>query len=271
MTDAISSNIYHDKTNYGKVFLVGAGPGDPDLMTVKAHRLLGQCDALVYDSLVPNEILQLVDDACELKFVGKRRGHHSFPQAKINSILLKFAQEYKCVVRLKGGDPFIFGRGGEEAEYLARQGVSVEVVPGVTAGIAAPSYIGMPLTHRLCGSSVTFVTGHEEIDKARRTVNWSALAKASHTLVIYMGLHNLGLIVDELISGGIDIDTPTVVIQQATVLGQRYVKIRLGDLVSESRKNKFFSPSIIVIGKIVDFQVKECSPDPANVTMPIKF
>ncbi|WP_320673688.1 uroporphyrinogen-III C-methyltransferase [Prochlorococcus sp. MIT 1341] len=259
------------KIQYGKVFLVGAGPGDPDLITVKAHRLLQKCDAVVYDSLVPSQILEVVRASCELQFVGKRRGHHSSSQVKTNSLLLELAKKHDCVVRLKGGDPFMFGRGGEEAEYLFQKGVPVEVVPGVTAGIAAPAYIGIPLTHRLCGSSVTFVTGHEEIDKARRTVNWSSLAEVSHTLVIYMGLHNIEQIVQQLIEGGMGLDTPAAVIQQATVVGQRFIRANLGDLVQESRRKMFSSPSIIVIGKIVDLQVKECSPEPANVTMPITF
>lgn len=256
---------------YGTVYLVGAGPGDPDLLTVKACRLLNQCDALIYDSLVPQELLDLVPSSCHCHFVGKRRGHHSVPQSKINSILLGMAQEYSCVVRLKGGDPFLFGRGAEEAAYLTDRGVSVEVVPGVTAGIAVPAYIGIPVTHRCAGSSVTFVTGHEGIDKRRPSVNWQALSKASDALVIYMGLHNLQHIVSELIAGGLNPSTPSVVIQQGTVVGQRYVKASLDKLAAEAGRLYFSSPVIIVIGSIVDFQVADVSPDPANITMPILF
>jgi siroheme synthase len=151
----------------GTVYLVGAGPGDPELLTLKAHRLLSQCDALVYDSLVPKALLDLVPEHCERHFVGKRRGHHSVPQPSTNAVLVELASRHRLIVRLKGGDPFLFGRGGEEAAHLVRHGVPVEVVPGVTAGIAAPAYLGIPVTHRRAGSSVTFVTGHEEIDKGR--------------------------------------------------------------------------------------------------------
>ena len=191
----------------GTVYLVGAGPGDPDLLTVKAQRLLRQCDALVYDSLVPREVLDLVSEDAEQHFVGKRRGHHSVPQPSTNAVLVELAQRCRCVVRLKGGDPFLFGRGGEEAAHLARHGVPVEVVPGVTAGIAAPAYVGIPVTHRRAGSSVTFVTGHEEIDKRRPGVDWRGLARCSDGLVIYMGLHNLQRICDELIAGRARADT----------------------------------------------------------------
>ncbi len=244
----------------GTVFLVGAGPGDPDLLTVKAHKLLKRCDAVLYDSLVPKEILDLVPENCECQFVGKRRGHHSFPQSKINKLLLSLASSYSCVVRLKGGDPFVFGRGGEEAAFLNKNGVAVEIVPGITAGIAAPSSIGIPITHRLSSSSVTFVTGHEVIDKHRSSVKWRALATASDTLVIYMGLHNLQKIVEQLIAGGLDVNTPSAIIHQATLVGQRFVKAPLGKLVSEAENQKFLSPSIIIVGFVVDTQVEACIP-----------
>ena len=162
----------------GTVFLIGAGPGDPDLLTVKAHKIISKCDALVYDSLIPLELLELVPKSCQLHSVGKRRGHHSVPQRKTNDILFDLAKSCSSVVRLKGGDPFLFGRGAEEAAYLYKKGVPVQVVPGVTSGIAAPAYVGIPITHRLAGSSVTFVTGHEGIDKKRPAVNWGSLAKS---------------------------------------------------------------------------------------------
>ncbi len=255
----------------GTVYLVGAGPGDPDLLTVKAQRLLSQCGALIYDSLVPVEVLDLVAGSCERHFVGKRRGHHSVPQAKTNAVLLEMARRHDCVVRLKGGDPFLFGRGAEEAAYLYRHGVPVEVVPGVTAGIAVPAYSGIPVTHRLAGSSVTFVTGHEGVDKQRVGVNWKALATASDGLVIYMGLHNLRHIVAELIHGGLDGSTPSAVIQQGTVIGQRLLKVPLSQLVEKVETMGFTAPSIIMIGVAVNFQVEACSPPLAHVTMPISF
>ncbi|QNI52531.1 uroporphyrinogen-III C-methyltransferase [Synechococcus sp. RS9915] len=255
----------------GTVYLVGAGPGDPELLTLKAHRLLIQCDALVYDSLVPKEVLDLVPTSCERRFVGKRRGHHSVPQPSTNAVLVEMAQKHSIVVRLKGGDPFLFGRGGEEAAYLAERNITVQVVPGVTAGIAAPAYAGIPVTHRRAGSSVTFVTGHEEIDKRRPSVDWRALATASDGLVIYMGLHNLPRIAEELMAGGLATTTPVAVIQQGTVAGQRCLKATLVDVADQCRAEAFKSPSIVVVGEVIDQQIEACMPTPAAVMMPIPF
>jgi len=254
---------------FGTVFLVGAGPGDPELLTVKAHRLLRCCDALVYDSLVPQALLDLVPKGCECRFVGKRRGHHSVPQPNINAVLVEMAQRHQRVVRLKGGDPFLFGRGGEEAAHLVARGVPVEVVPGVTAGIAAPAYAGIPVTHRRAGSSVTFVTGHEEIDKGRPAVDWRGLARSSDGLVIYMGLHNLPRICEELMAGGLAPSTPAAAIQQGTVQGQRIVVASLEDLAAQVAMASLASPAIIVIGGVVAQRVAACAPLPAEVVMPI--
>ncbi|WP_320663597.1 uroporphyrinogen-III C-methyltransferase [Prochlorococcus sp. MIT 1223] len=258
-------------TLFGTVYLVGAGPGDPDLLTVKAQRLISNCDAIVYDSLVPNEILSLVKASCECIFVGKRRNKHSVPQPKTNELLLELVKSFKCIVRLKGGDPFVFGRGGEEAAYLSGKGVSVEVVPGVTSGIAASAYMGIPLTHRLCGSSVTFVTGHEGFNKKIPSVNWKELAKSSDSIVIYMGVHNLRYIVEQLLINGLNPLMPVAVIQQATVKGQRYLKSTLAEIVGQVEKEKFESPAIVIVGSVVNYQVSECAPTPSNVTMPISF
>ncbi|MCP9917661.1 uroporphyrinogen-III C-methyltransferase [Cyanobium sp. ATX 6F1] len=255
----------------GKVYLVGAGPGDPELLTLKAHRLLRACDALVYDSLVPKELLELTPEHCERHFVGKRRGHHSVPQPSTNAVLVELAQRHRCVVRLKGGDPFLFGRGGEEAAHLVRHGVPVEVVPGVTAGIAAPAYVGIPITHRRAGSSVTFVTGHEEIDKGRPGVDWRGLARCSDGLVIYMGLHNLRRICEELMAGGLGATTPAAVIQQGTVNGQRELVTELAQLADRVEAEGFESPSIVVIGQVVEERVPSCAPAPADVELPIPF
>ena len=255
----------------GTVYLVGAGPGDPELLTLKAHRLLSSCDALVYDSLVPKALLDLVPEGCECHFVGKRRGHHSVPQRSTNSVLVELARRRRCIVRLKGGDPFLFGRGGEEAAHLAGHGVPVEVVPGVTAGIAAPAYCGIPVTHRSAGSSVTFVTGHEEIDKARPGVDWRGLARSSDGLVIYMGLHNLRRIVEELLAGGLAPQTPAAVVQQGTVQGQRLLTTSLADLPDRAEAEGFASPSIVVVGEVVNQRVAACAPEPAEAEMPIPF
>jgi len=257
------------RDQFGTVFLIGAGPGDPDLLTVKAQKIISKCDALVYDSLIPLELLQLVPINCQLHSVGKRRGHHSVSQQKTNDILFDLAKSCSCVVRLKGGDPFLFGRGAEEASYLHEKGISVEVVPGLTSGIAAPAYVGIPVTHRLAGSSVTFVTGHEGINKERPSVNWRSLAKASDGIVIYMGVHNLSFISAELIAGGMNPETSAAVIEQGTVIGQRFIKAPLIKLFDRVQKEKLMSPSIVVIGSVVDFQVEACSPIPAKVTFPI--
>ena len=257
------------RDHFGTVFLIGAGPGDPDLLTVKAQRLISQSDALVYDSLIPLELLDLVPEQCQLHSVGKRRGHHSVPQEEINDILYSLSQKCSRIVRLKGGDPFLFGRGAEEASFLAEKGVSVEVVPGVTSGIAVPAYVGIPLTHRLAGSSVTFVTGNESINKQRPSVNWRTLALSTNTLVIYMGLYNLDYISSELIAGGMSPQTSSVVIEQGSVVGQRFLKAPLFDLFNQVTKENFASPSIVVVGSVVDFQVEACSPKPAEVTFPI--
>ena len=253
----------------GVVFLIGAGPGDPDLLTVKAQKIISKCDALVYDSLIPLELLKLVPKHCQLHPVGKRRGHHSVPQRKTNDILFDLAKSCSCIVRLKGGDPFLFGRGAEEALYLHEKGVSVEVVPGVTSGIAAPAYVGIPITHRLAGSSVTFVTGHEGINKKRPAVNWRSLATSSDGIVIYMGVHNLRFISAELIAGGMNPDTSAAVIEQGTVIGQRFIKAPLKKLFDRVTEENLVSPAIVVIGSVVDFQVEACSPQPADVTFPI--
>ncbi|MFN9636121.1 MAG: uroporphyrinogen-III C-methyltransferase [Synechococcaceae cyanobacterium] len=255
----------------GTVYLVGAGPGDPELLPLRAHRLLRSCDALVYDALVPRSLLDLVPGHCERHFVGKRRGHHSVPQNNTNSVLVELAARHRTIVRLKGGDPFLFGRGGEEAAHLVACGVSVQVVPGVTAGIAAPAYAGIPVTHRRAGSSVTFVTGHEEIDKGRPGVDWRGLARSSDGLVIYMGLHNLASICAELAAGGLAGDTPTAVIQQGTVQGQRLLLAPLAELPERARQEGLGSPAIVVIGRVVAERVAACAPAPADAEMPIPF
>ncbi|MEB3238864.1 MAG: uroporphyrinogen-III C-methyltransferase [Cyanobacteriota bacterium] len=252
----------------GIVYLVGAGPGDPDLLTLRAHRLLQRCDALVHDALVPLELLELLPEGCAVHPVGKRRGHHSVPQPSTNELLVELAGRHRCVVRLKGGDPFLFGRGGEEAAYLASRGIAVEVVPGVTAGIAAPAYAGIPVTHRRAGSSVTFVTGHEEIDKDRAGVDWRGLARSSDGLVIYMGLHNLRRIAEELLAGGLGAETPAAVIQQGSVSGQRLLIAPLAELADAADAQAITAPAIVVVGKVVAERVEACAPLPAPVTMP---
>ena len=239
----------------GIVYLVGAGPGDPELLTLKALRLIKNCDALVHDALIPVEIIKEARKNTEIFHVGKRAGKCSVPQAETNALILKLAKEGKNVVRLKGGDPLIFSRGGEEVSFLEKNGVSVEIVPGITSGIAAPSYFGIPLTHRDAASSVTFVTGHECVDKEKKSVNWRDLAKSTDSLVIFMGIKNIEFIVQELILGGLSKNTKCAVIQEATLKNQKCFIEKLEHLPHKIMNKQFLSPSIIIIGKIVEFKV----------------
>ena len=197
-----------DRARIGKVYLVGAGPGDPGLLTIKGKMLLETANVVVYDALVSAEILAFISPHAEQINAGKRMGMHSLLQNETTELLIARAKEYSVVVRLKGGDPFIFGRGGEEMEDLIAAGIAVEVVPGVTSGIAAPAYAGIPLTHRNYSSSVVFVTGHEMAGKYRPGVNWKAIAQSAETIVVYMGVHNLDRITHELIAAGLASDTP---------------------------------------------------------------
>ena len=240
----------------GIVYLVGAGPGDPELMTLKALKLIRSCNVLIHDALIPSEILDEANPACEIFYVGKRAGCNSFAQSEINSLMLKLAKGGKEVVRLKGGDPFVFSRGGEEAAFLEEHGIPVEIVPGITSGIAASSYFGIPLTHRNGVSSVTFVTGHETSEKQEKSVNWRQLAVYSNSLVIYMGIRNIEFIVEELIMGGMKKNTKCAVIQEATLKNQKSLITELFELPPVIKKYNIKPPAIVIIGKIVEFQVK---------------
>jgi uroporphyrin-III C-methyltransferase len=236
----------------GKVYLVGAGPGDPGLMTIKGKALLECADVVVYDALVSPLILGMINPEAEKINAGKRRGQHSLLQEETTQVLIDKALNNAIVVRLKGGDPFIFGRGGEEMEDLVNAGVSVEVVPGITSGIAAPAYAGIPLTHRLYSSSVTFVTGHESAGKYRPAVNWSAIAHGSETIVIYMGIHNLLYIVEQLTQAGLSLETPIALVRWGTRPEQEELIGKLGTIVESVEKSGFEAPAIVVIGAVVD-------------------
>ena len=252
----------------GIVYLVGAGPGDPELLTLKALRLIKNCDALVHDALIPDEITKKAGKNTKIYHVGKRAGKCSVPQAETNALILKLAKEGKNVVRLKGGDPFVFSRGGEEVSILEKNGISVEIVPGITSGIAAPTYFGIPLTHRDAASSVTFVTGHERVDKEKKTVNWRDLAKSSDSLVIFMGIKNIEYIVEELILGGLDKNTKCAVIQEATLKNQKCLIEKLDNLPAKIKDKEFLAPSIIIIGKIVEFKVNNNITKVSDVYLP---
>lgn len=235
----------------GKVYLVGAGPGDPGLFTLKGKTLLECADVVIYDALVSPEILAMINPQAEKINAGKRKGMHSLLQEETTQLMIEKAQVHAIVVRLKGGDPFIFGRGGEEMEELISAGVSVEVVPGITSGIAAPAYAGIPLTHRLYSSSVTFVTGHEVAGKYRPAVNWQAIAHGSETIVIYMGIHNLAYIVDELTKAGLSKETPIALVRWGTRSNQEELIGKLETIVERVEKSKFEAPAIVVIGAVV--------------------
>lgn len=240
------------KSHYiGKVYLVGAGPGDPGLMTLKAKALLEQANVVIYDALVSPEILGAIRPEAELINGGKRRGRHSKLQSETTQLLIERARSNAIVVRLKGGDPFVFGRGGEEMEDLVKAGVSVEVVPGVTSGIAAPAYAGIPLTHRAYSSTVTFVTGHEAAGKYRPQVNWEAIARGSETIVIYMGIHNLTNILPQLVAGGLGLDTPVALIRWGTRPEQDELIGTIGTIIGQVEERNFAAPAIAVIGKTV--------------------
>jgi uroporphyrin-III C-methyltransferase len=235
----------------GKVFLVGAGPGDQELLTVKAVEVLRKADVVIYDRLVSKSILELAPKTTKIIYVGKRSGKHELPQEKINELLISAALDDKKVVRLKGGDPFLFGRGGEEAEALADNNIDFEVVPGVTSALVAPAYAGIPLTHRDYASSVAIVTGHRA-GKAGKVVNWSKLASAVDTIVILMGVESLESIATKLMEGGLDPNTPAAIIERGTSKRQRSLIGTIGTIASEAKERNVKPPAVIVIGEVVN-------------------
>lgn len=241
-------------TALGKVYLLGAGPGDPGLMTLKGKALLECADVVIYDALVSPAILAMINPEAEQINAGKRRGRHSKAQAETTALLIQKAQEHAIIVRLKGGDPFVFGRGGEEMGDLRRAGVAVEVIPGITAGIAAPAYAGIPVTHRGYSSSVTFVTGHESAGKYRPQVDWGAIAQGSETIVIYMGLHNLAHITTALQAGGLSPDTPIALIRWGTRPEQAELIGTLATIVAQVEAVQFEAPAVAVVGRVVELQ-----------------
>jgi uroporphyrin-III C-methyltransferase/precorrin-2 dehydrogenase/sirohydrochlorin ferrochelatase/uroporphyrin-III C-methyltransferase len=233
-----------------RIYLVGAGPGDPDLLTVKALRLLQQADTVIYDRLVSREIQRLIPEHADRIYVGKATCHHTLSQAEINTLLIEQADARKTIVRLKGGDPYIFGRGGEEALALVRAGIGFEVVPGITAGQACAAYAGIPLTHRGLASGVRFITGHRR-DDDHLVIDNRSLADHDQTLVIYMGLANLGLIVDQLLAAGRSSNTPAAIIERGTTPRQRNFITTIGQLAATAAEGTIESPAMLVIGDVV--------------------
>ena len=233
----------------GHVYLVGAGPGDPELLTLRGARLVAGADVVVYDNLVAPALLDLAPAAAERIYVGKKAADHSLPQEAINALLVRLAQAGKSVVRLKGGDPFIFGRGGEEMEDLLEAGITVEVVPGVTAAAGVAAYAGIPLTHRDHAHSVVFTTGF--LKDGALDLDWSLLAHRGQTLVIYMGVSRLAEICAQLVAHGLPATTPVAVIERGTTHAQRIVKAELATLADEVLRAGIRPPSLTIVGDVV--------------------
>lgn len=235
-------------------------------MTLKGKKLLEQADVVVYDALISAPILAMAKPEAALISAGKRRGYHSLKQPEINALLIEQAQQHETVVRLKGGDPFVFGRGGEEMEGLIAAGIPVQVVPGITAGVAAPAYVGIPLTHRQYSSAVTFVTGHEAVGKYRPQVDWGAIARSSETIVVYMGIHNLPNIVRGLSGAGLPADTPIALVRWGTLPEQAVLVATLDTILSEMKATGFTAPAIAVIGNVVNLHdiLTHCQPEAAT-------
>ncbi|HWH43381.1 MAG TPA: uroporphyrinogen-III C-methyltransferase [Thermoleophilaceae bacterium] len=232
----------------GTVYLVGAGPGDPGLMTLRSLELIGSADAILHDRLIPDGALDGARPDAEVRYVGKAPGAHATGQDEINAQLVELARSGCSVVRLKGGDPFVFGRGGEEAEALAEAGIPFEVVPGVTAGVAAPAYAGIPVTHRDEASAVAFVTGHEDPDKPESALDWEALARFPGTLVLYMGVRNLPRVTEHLIAAGRPAGEAAAVVRRGTWPDQRTVLATLGTIAETAEREGITAPAITVIG-----------------------
>lgn len=260
--DPLLSAIAPSEFPPGSVSLVGAGPGDPELLTLKALRRLRQAEVILHDRLVGAEILALANPDARRLYVGKARSDHSLPQEAINQALVDWARAGKRVVRLKGGDPFIFGRGGEELETLAAAGIPVEVVPGITAASGCAAYAGIPLTHRDHAQSVRFITGHLKNGSAE--LDWPALASPGQTLVFYMGLHGLPEICRQLVAHGLPETTPAALIEQGTTARQRVHRATLADLPARLAQASPRPPTLIIVGGVVGLHDRLAWFDPAH-------
>jgi len=237
--------------NQGEVALVGSGPGDAELLTIRAMRFIEQAEIAIYDRLVSDEILALLPDNCERFYVGKEQAKHCVPQDRINEILVEEARLGKKVLRLKGGDPFIFGRGGEEAEYMLQNGVSCHICPGITAASGCTTYAGIPLTHRGVAQGCTFITGHIQ-NNGQLNLPWQSLCSASQTVVFYMGINTLPQIAEKLVEHGRDINTPAALIRKGTQPEQKTYRGTIGNLAELVEKYNITPPTLIVIGDVVN-------------------
>ena len=242
--------------NKGKVFLIGAGPGDPGLITVKGLAFLKKADVVVYDYLANEDLLKAAKEGAETIYVGKKGGDHTLSQEEINALIIRKAGEGKTVARIKGGDPFIFGRGGEEAEELAKAGISFEIVPGITSAIAVPAYAGIPLTHRDFTSTVSFITGHEDPTKKESKIRWDKISTGAGTLVFLMGMGNLPMIAAELIKNGRDPETPVALIRWGTLPEQETTIGKLKNIGEIARTKKIRPPVVILVGEVIELREK---------------
>ncbi|HEY7419103.1 MAG TPA: uroporphyrinogen-III C-methyltransferase [Ktedonobacteraceae bacterium] len=254
MNDTLETHGISAATRSGKVFLIGAGPGDPELITIKGLRRLHEADVVLYDRLISSELLDASRPEAEHVFVGKGPGCHTMPQQEINALLVGYACQGKTVARLKGGDPFVFGRGGEEALALIAAGISFEIIPGVSSAIAVPAYAGIPVTHRQRASAFTVVTGHKGQAPGTHEINWEALAQLGGTLVVLMSVSALPDFTQRLIDAGLAGDTPAAVIQEGTTERQRTVSGTLATIAERALAANLHPPATTVIGDVVALQ-----------------
>lgn len=245
-----------NKDGSGIVYICGAGPGDPKLLTLRALELIKQAEVILYDRLVGKEIINLFPESAEKMYVGRKVGDPTTHQNYTNELMLRYASMGKTVLRLKGGDPFIFGRGAEEAEILEENKIPFEIIPGITSGIGAAVYAGIPLTHRKYGSSVAFVTGHEDPEKKTPEVNWEKLFDAVDTVVIYMGTEKLEIIIEKIKNGKKSDNKPVAIVQNGTLRNQKVIIGNLNNIVTLAQQAKIMPPAIVIIGDIVKLNDK---------------
>ncbi len=240
----------------GKVYLIGAGPGDPGLISVKGMAVLKKADVVIYDNLVNERFLREVKGNAEIIYVGKKAGKHTLPQESINKLLVKKAGRKKIIARLKGGDPFVFGRGAEEAAYLTRKGINFEIVPGITAAVGVSAYAGIPLSHRAFNSTIGIIVGHEDFSKKESRVDWRKIASAYETLVFYMGVKNIAKIATNLIKCGKSPQTPVAAIMRGTYPSQKTLIGNLQNIAGLAKKNNIKPPAVIIVGDTVKLRKK---------------